>query len=93
MSLVVLAVLLLPGVAGALRSKPFEPTERLAPLRWLVTAGAAAVGAALAVSLAGDWWVVDDVEREEILLTDGTTAVGVVGSFARSAASRCGRRT
>jgi hypothetical protein len=79
MSLALLLVLLLlPGLAGALMSRPFEPTARLAPLRWLVTTGASAVGAALLVSLAQDWWVVDDYEREQVLLTEGTSGFPIV---------------
>jgi hypothetical protein len=73
MGLVVLAVLLLPGVAAALATKPFEPDPSLAGLRVVVATMSVTGGGMLIFSVAHDWWVIDDWEREATLTTHGSS--------------------
>jgi hypothetical protein len=73
MGLAVLAVLLLPGVAAALATKPFQPDPSLAPLRVIVATVTATGSGMLVLSVARDWWVIDDWEREATLTTDGSS--------------------
>lgn len=76
--LVVLVALLLPGVAAALASRPFEPHPSLARLRGLVTGMAAIAGGMLLLSLSQTWWVVEDWEREATLTTRGDSGVVLI---------------
>lgn len=70
MALVLPLLLLLPGVAVALYTRPFRPDPSLLPLRILVTALAATTTVMLGLSLGSDWWIVHDWVGERTLITD-----------------------
>lgn len=70
MALVLLLVLLLPGVAVALYTRPFRPDPSLLPLRILVAALATTATVMLGLSLGSDWWIVHDWVAERTLVTD-----------------------
>jgi hypothetical protein len=77
MVLIPLALVIVVGLACR-RTRPFRPRPSLAPLRRSVVGLSVVAAGLLLVSVPQVWWTVDDFEREQTLVTRGTSSFPLV---------------